>query len=136
MNDFICPHCRGQLRIGDNIIFRVKNTDKKIALILLNPQIGNYNSIKHPSFKIKDGEELEFHCPLCNIDLRSDIHFSIAKVIMIDEKGGEYDVYFSKISGEHSTYLTKGEEFSVSGEAAGKYTYFKIGDKFKRYLKS
>jgi hypothetical protein len=135
MNDFICPFCRGHLRVGENIVFKIRNEEKEHALLFLNAKIGNYTSYKHPSFIIQPGEEIEFSCPLCSVDLRSDIHINLVKVIMVDEKGDDYDVYFSKVAGEHSTYVTKDDELGTAGDDAGKYTYFKVGQKFKKFLK-
>jgi hypothetical protein len=134
MNDFLCPKCGEHLRVGDHIVFKVKNSGKQTALLLLSPQIGNYSSIKHPSFEIKTGEFLEFFCPLCNASLRSDIHQNLARVLLKDDEGKRFDIYFSQIAGEHSTYETDGESVHTAGEDAGKYTYFKIGDKFKKYF--
>jgi len=134
MNDFLCPKCKDHLRVGEHLIFKVKNSRKKPALILLHPQIGNYSSIKHPSFEFNKGEILEFFCPLCNTPLRSDIHQNLAMVEMVDEKGKNSAVYFSQVVGEHSTYETLGDSVHAAGEDAGKYTYFKLGDKFKKYI--
>jgi hypothetical protein len=134
MNDFICPKCRQHLRVSDNIIFKVKNDSKQSGLLLLSPQIGNYNSHKHRSFEIKTGESLEYFCPLCNTSLISDIHKNLAHVILVDEFGKDHDVYFSQVVGEHSTFETDGESVHVAGEDAGRYTYFKIGDKFRKYF--
>ncbi len=50
-NDFLCPKCKEQLRVGDHVIFKVKNEKKEKGLILLSPQTGNCSSIKHPSFE-------------------------------------------------------------------------------------
>lgn len=134
MNDFLCPKCKQHLRIGDHIIFKVKNSEKQTTLLLLSPQIGNYSSIKHPSFEYKEGEFLEFYCPLCNASLKSDIHKNLALVLMKDEEGKNFAVYFSQVAGEHSTYKTDGDAVQVSGEDAGRYTYFKVGEKFKKFL--
>ena len=134
MHDFLCPKCWEYLRVGENIIFKVKNSKKQSTLLLLSPQIGNYTSIKHPSFEIQKGEYLEFYCPLCNASLMSDIHKNLARLILHDETGKSADVYFSQIVGEHSTFETDGELVHVAGDDAGKYTYFKIGEKFKKYF--
>jgi transcription initiation factor IIE alpha subunit len=134
MNDFDCPVCNGHLRVGDQIIFKVRNNEKQDGLLLLSSQIGNYSSVKHPSFDFEKGEFLEFFCPLCNSSLKSDIHENLAHVVMVEDSGKKSDVYFSRIIGEHSTYKTNGDALQISGEDAGRYTYFKIGDKFKRYL--
>lgn len=134
MNNFLCPKCMGQIRVGDHLIFKVKNNKKQSGLILLSPHIGNYTSIKHPTFRIEPGEVLEFFCPVCNTSLVSDIHRNLAHVILNEENGQDHDVYFSQVSGEHSTFETSGESVRISGEDAGKYTYFKMGDKFKKFL--
>jgi len=134
MNDFLCPLCRNHIRVGEHIIFKVRNRKKKYALLLLSPQIGNYSSVKHPTFEYSTGEKLDFYCPVCSKSLKSDIHENLARLIMIDEAGKEFDVYFSQVAGEHSTYKTDGTSVQTAGEDAGKYTYFKIGDRFKKYL--
>lgn len=134
MVDFLCPSCEGHIRVCDHLILKVKNSAKQSAILLLSSQIGNYTSIKHPTFEIKDGESLNFYCPLCNYSLQSDIHNNLAHLVMKDENGKESDVYFSQVAGEHSTFETNGESVRVSGEDAGRYTYFKLGDKFKKFL--
>jgi len=135
MNDFICPYCKCHIRVGDHIIFKVRNRKKQSAILLLHPQIGNYSSVKHPSFEYSTGEKLDFFCPVCSKSLKSDIHENLARLIMIDENGKKFDVYFSQVAGEHSTYKTDGKSVEAAGEDAGKYTYFKMEDKFKKFLK-
>lgn len=134
MNNFLCPKCLAQIRIGNHLIFKVKNQKKQSGLILLHPQIGNYASVKHPDFEVAEGEVLEFFCPVCNSSLVSDIHKNLAHVILHEENGHDHDVYFSQVSGEHSTFEISGEAVRAAGEDAGRYTYFKLGDKFKKYL--
>jgi hypothetical protein len=134
MSDFLCPKCMAHIRVGDHIIFKVRNSKKQSGLLLLSPQIGNYSSVKHPAFEIQTGEYLEYFCPVCNISLNSDIHKNLAHVILKDQSGKSNDVYFSQIVGEHSTYATDGESVHIAGADAGKYTYFKIGDKFRKYF--
>ena len=134
MKIFLCPKCSEPIRVGDYVIFKVKNTAKQTAILLLSPQIGNYTSIKHPAFEIKQGEFLKFYCPLCNASLTSNVHQNLAWVILQDETGKSNDVYFSQVAGEQSTFATDGKSVHVIGEDAGRYTYFKIGDKFKKYF--
>ncbi len=134
MNDFLCPKCKGHLRVGDHIVFKVKNNKNQSAVLLLSPKIGNYSSLKHPTFEFSKGEILEFYCPLCNRILKSDIHENLALVLMKDETGKSFVVYFSQVAGEHSTYEVDGDSVHITGEDAGLYTYFKIGDKFKKYF--
>jgi len=134
MFDFLCPKCREHLRVSDHIIFKVRNSKKQSALLLLSPQTGNYTSHKHRSFEVQEGESLEFYCPLCNASLISDIHKNLANVLLLDDTGKNHNVFFSRIFGEHSTFETDDESVNIKGEDAGRYTYFKIGTKFRKFL--
>ena len=124
MLDFLCPKCNEHLRVGENIIFKVKNSKKQSSLLLLSPHIGNYTSQKHRTFEIQTGESLEFYCPLCNASLISDIHKNLAHVILLDESGKSHNVYFSQIVGEHSTFETDGESVHVAREDVRKVYLF------------
>lgn len=105
--NYLCPHCRSYLRVWNNIIFIVKSDIKKCrCILLLNPELGNYDIIHHTSIRIEEGEALTFLCPVCHADLTATgINSNLVKIIMTDENDREFDVYFSKICGEHSTFL-------------------------------
>lgn len=121
--------------MGDQIIFRVRNTKKKYGLLLLSPLIGNYDSIKHPEFEYKTGTALEFFCPLCSKELSTTIDDNLIFVVMIDNQGVEHNIYFSRISGEKSTYQVSGDTVMATGEHSDRYTFFSISDRFRQYFK-
>jgi transcription elongation factor Elf1 len=130
--DFNCPHCGGYLNVADHIVFMVqKENNKEAGLILLSPKIGNYASNKHSQFTLVQGEIVEFFCPICNKSLASDIDENLVQVKMKEGGGKEYDIYFSRIAGEQSTYQVSDDEFFESGKDAGRYTYFKLSNKYK-----
>lgn len=131
---YICPKCHNQLRVGKYIGFGVKNKKKEKSLILLHPEIGNYSCKKNPEFKYDKCEKIEFFCPLCNKNLTSDIDANLIHVILAEGEKS-YNVYFSRLAGEHSTYKVNGETVTMAGEHAEKYTCFKFDNKYKRYLK-
>ena len=85
----------------------VKSESRNLqSILLLNPEIGNYNLIHHSSIEFSEGEMLDFICPVCRADLTAiGIHRNLVRIILIDEKNAEFDVYFSKICGEHSTFV-------------------------------
>lgn len=134
-SSFICPFCKGHLKVGDKVIFRVRNQKKDFGLLLLSAQIGNYNSVKNPEFKYQKGEALEFYCPLCSHTLSTTIDKNLIFVVMLDDQKVEHNIYFSRISGEKSTYQVTGDTVVATGEHADKYTYFKISDSFRHYFK-
>ena len=60
--DYYCPMCKGQLRVENNLVFTAKSkeTNHK-GLLFLSPELGNYNTSKHPSFDLQEGEECVFY---------------------------------------------------------------------------
>ena len=119
--DFKCPHCSNLLNVGENIVFTARNKWGKEGLIMLHPDIGNYSVLKHPSFEVLQGERLDFYCLYCNKQLISDMNPDLAKILMVDENGLEYEIHFSQIAGQHSTYKIIGENFEIFGEDASEY---------------
>lgn len=132
---YICPECKGHLKVGDYIVFSARNQKNDCGLLLLHPGIGNYDSIKHPSFKFRKGESMEFYCPLCSASLVSKFDKNLVHVVMMDRDMKEYDIYFSRIAGEKSTYQVEGDKtLMVAGEHSHRYTYFKMSEKLKKFL--
>ena len=132
---YVCPDCHGHLMVGDYIILSAKNRQDKRGLLLLHPEIGNYTSIKHPSFKLTAGDPIDFYCPMCQFCLQSKFDKNLVHVVMIDKDKKEYDVYFSRIAGEKSTYQVADDKtVSATGEHSHRYTYFKIPEELKKFL--
>jgi len=134
-NTFICPYCRGHLQVGDEVIFRVRNQKKKVGLLLLSAQIGNYYSTKNPEFTYHKGEALDFYCPLCSHSLSTTVGENLIFVVMLDSQRVEHNIYFSRISGEKRTYQVTDDEVITAGEDADRYTHFKIPDNYRPYFK-
>lgn len=126
--NYVCPDCRSYMRVWNNIIFSVKScTEDKRGLLLLNPELGNFEFISHPKVDFKRMDCLEFFCPVCGADLKAtDINKNLARVIMIDENQTEYDVYFSRLQGEHSTFkISNGDIVEKYGKDSSSYVdYF------------
>ena len=122
--EYLCPKCNGHLTLEDCVIFSVKTSDGKQGLISLHSEIGNYSVRKHPDFEFQEGEQLDFFCPVCHAELASDVHKKLAKVIMIDSDKNEFDILFSRIAGEKSTYKIVGETMKIFGDDSAEYLDF------------
>jgi hypothetical protein len=122
--DYLCPHCRGLLNAGEYIVFSSRTGKGGHGIIMLHQEVGNYTVEKHPMFDFKHGEKLFFFCPMCNKELASDVHENLAKIILIDENKKEYDILFSKVAGERSTFKIIGEHVEVFGEHTDNYLEF------------
>ncbi len=133
-NQYLCPHCRGHLRVGDFIIFRIRNNRREKGLLLLHPEVGNYSSIKHPKFHFEEGERIDFYCPICMQNLDAAMDENLVHVLMIDPDGNEQEIYFSRIAGEKSTYQVSPEGVKATGEHSHRYTHFKMSDELIQYL--
>lgn len=134
-NDFLCPVCRGQLIIDNSLVISVKTKANKKGLIFLNPEIGNYAKISHPSFKIVEGDEYVVFCPICHATLNREENPRIVKMMMVDEKKSEFDVFFSVVVGEKCTYVVKDKVVQKVGTDAKLYEkYFDIPETDRKYL--
>jgi hypothetical protein len=122
--NYICPHCKGCISLEDGVIFSVRTQDYVVGLISLQAELGNYAIKKNPMFDFKEGEELDFFCPVCHADLASGLHGNLAKIIMVDEKGTAFDIYFSRRAGEKSTYKVVGETMEIFGDDSAEYIDF------------
>ena len=119
--NYLCPHCKGYLNVEGRIVFTVKNNLGEAGIILIHPELGNYEVTKHPLFFYEKGEHLDFRCPMCNKKLASDIHDNLAKIIYRDEKREEYNIFFSIVAGEKSTFKMVGDSVEVFGEHSNNY---------------
>lgn len=122
--DYLCPKCKGHLRIGDQLILAARNKDQISGLILFHPRLGNYKIDHHNSFVIKKGEQLNFSCPLCAKKLYTKLHDNLTKLILRDEKHQEFEVLFSSIAGQESTYKIEGETMEFFGKDSDDYIQF------------
>jgi hypothetical protein len=132
----LCPHCRGHLRVGDNIIFKIRNTRRERGLLLLHPEARGYTSMKHPQFQFKEGERIDFFCPICYQHLDAAMDENLIQVVMVDHEGAEHDIFFSRITGERSTFQLSKESKRETGEISHRYTHFTMSDEPLQYLQS
>ncbi len=118
-NDYTCPNCNGHLNVGSFLVFATKTERKHKGLIMMSPVVGNYESTTHEKFILNEGEKVDFECPICQSDLTSTQNKDYAMIHMVGvEDGAAYDLYFSKISGNKSTYLVASDDVESFGADA------------------
>lgn len=122
--NYQCPHCNGYLAINGCVIFSVRTPDFKAGIISLHTELGNYSIKKNPLFEIKEGESLDFYCPICHAELASEVHDNLAKIIMIDEENREFEILFSRVAGEKTTFKIIGETMEIFGDDSAEYLDF------------
>jgi len=135
--EYICKICRGHLNVKTSIVLAAsKLHSSQRGLVFLNPEIGNYTTTTHPSFNIKEGEEYMYTCPICHSQLNSTKYKHLVRIIMIDENGKEFNIYFSGIAGEKCTYKIREDKVEAkTGPDVKTYDkYFGIPEEYKKYL--
>ena len=121
-NDYICPNCKGHLNVGDYLVFATRTQRKHKGLLMMSPLVGNYEYVHHNNFVLNNGEKVDFECPICQSDLTSNQNIDYAMIHMVAENdGSEYDLYFSKETGNKSTYLVANDVVKSFGEDALDY---------------
>jgi len=121
---FHCPFCHGQLYINERIIFSARTADHQRGLVMLTPEFGDYRALKHPDFKIRPGEHVDFFCPICHSNLIVERENKKFTRIMMLEVGEEYEVMFSQIAGQKATYVIGEKTFEAYGDDANENTNF------------
>jgi hypothetical protein len=135
--EYLCKVCRGHLKVKTSIVLAASKTNSpERGLIFLNPEIGNYTTTTHPSFHIKEGEEYIYTCPICHSQLNSAKYNHLVRIIMIDDDGKEYNIYFSGIAGEKCTYKIRGNKIEEKrGPDVKIYNkYFDVPEEDRKYL--
>ena len=136
--EYLCKVCRGNLNVKTSIILAATNlTDRsQRGLVYLNPELGNYTSTTHPSFEIREGEEYLYTCPICGAQLNSMKYLHLVRILMKDEEGKEFNIYFSGIAGEECTYKIRGSKIEQkTGPDVKIYDkYFEVPEEDRKYL--
>jgi len=128
-NDYICPFCRGHLKVKNSVIFSAKKPNGETGLLLLSPEIGDYSVKHHRSFNLLEGEKTDLYCPICHADLMAkNYNSNLARIIRINEFGEENPILISEIVGERCTYVIHGKKVDRFGDDA--MNYFGAGTEF------
>jgi hypothetical protein len=136
--EYLCKVCRGNLNVKTSIILAATNLKNRSerGLVYLNPELGDYTRTTHPSFDIKEGDEYIYTCPICGAQLNSMKYLHMVRILMKDEEGKEFNIYFSGIGGEKCTYKIR--ENTVEQKAGPDVRiydkYFEVPEEDRKYL--
>jgi hypothetical protein len=119
--NYQCPHCKGYISLDGCVLFSVRTPDYRVGLISLHSELGDYTVKKNPEFEYSEGDQHDFFCPICHAELASGFHKNLAKIIMIDDQNREFEILFSRIAGEKSTFKIIGETMEIYGDDSAEY---------------
>ena len=117
---YFCPRCKATLNPNVKIILAMAK-GKRRNLILLSPRPGDYSVITPPEVTMRRGDEIEFLCPVCGANLRSEADPRLVEIGFQLEDGSHGRVDFSRRYGEHATYFVTKERIRSYGEDAALY---------------
>ena len=101
------------------------------GLLLLSPELGDYAVVLAESFPIEAGTVCNFRCPICHGDLTSDGNDKLVEILTRQPDQTEVRVAFSRVAGEHATFVCGPRGVTSYGEHAERYegiNFFGAGD--------
>jgi hypothetical protein len=123
------------MNIGSSLVFSAKSPENEKGLVFLDTELGNYSKTTHPDFKLRDGVEYKFYCPICHAKLNKEENPNLVKVHMSDPEGNEYEINISNIIGEYCTYKIKEKDVEAYGPDADRYRkYLDVPQEYRKYL--
>lgn len=119
---YICPHCRGTLNADKNIILSARKSKKNRGLVLLHEEIGNYTVSMSSSLDVKEGEMVEFICPICHKSLNYEKGEHLARFLRVEENDEESYIIISRTYGERITFkVDKNKRVETFGQSLSRY---------------
>jgi hypothetical protein len=127
---YLCSHCNELLNPGSEIVLIIEHEHGR-GLLLLSGELGDYTVVHGQSFPLVVGRSYVFRCPVCHADLTSPVDEALVELHSRDMAGRLVAVNFSRIYGEHATFVRNGSGLTSYGEHAARYeaiNFFGAGD--------
>ncbi len=127
---YFCPHCDGLLNPGSLVVFVIENQGRR-ELVLLSPEPGDYAMVYRDTVVLEPGTAYTLCCPICHADLVSPGDDRFLEVTSRTEEGADVRVQFSRIFGQHATYLLSRagvERFGEHAESIDPVNFFGAGE--------
>lgn len=103
--EYYCPKCNVKLSKQKKINFLIKRDNNQEAIILLEPKPGSYKYECLPEFNFSEKEIIDFYCPECNANLKSDKYSRFIEITLQVSPKVTMDVFFSRVHGVHKTFV-------------------------------
>lgn len=117
---YLCPQCNGLLNPGTKVIFVIEHGSDR-GMVLLSPKLGDYALVLGGAFPLTPGTAYRFRCPICHADLTSPLDRNLVEIFLRAADGTPSRVDFSRIAGEHATFVRGPGGVQRFGEHAGRY---------------
>ncbi|MFK8036869.1 MAG: hypothetical protein AB8B74_01160 [Crocinitomicaceae bacterium] len=116
--NFFCTNCKHQLDDKGTIHLKTERENGDNGDMYLSTSFGTYSYKHKPEIAFLDNELVNFYCPDCNSDLKSEKFPKFVKMIMRVENNFEFEILFSRKAGMHKTYIVTEDGVESYGEHA------------------
>ncbi len=103
--DYYCPKCDKMLSENSKVIFNVRRDNNEKIKMFLDPKPGSYKIHCQPETNFSLNEQVDFHCPHCEENLKSDKYSKFVEIVLKVTDNVLFDVFFSRVYGDHKTYV-------------------------------
>ncbi len=105
--DYYCPKCDSKLNENNQVVFNIKRSSDEIIKLFLDPKPMSYKfrCEPEPLFPFVESEMVDFNCPNCDQSLESDKYSKFVEIILKVTDKVIFEVFFSRIYGDHKTYV-------------------------------
>lgn len=121
---YLCPYCKVELNVGGNIVLAARKIHEagNKGVVLLHEEIGNYTVDMSGSLKVKEGDVVDFYCPLCLENLKLEKGENLAHLKHVDRHGKMNDLVLSMKYGERSTFMVdENRQITSYGDKISKF---------------
>jgi len=103
--DYHCPKCNGKLSKNNQVVFTIKRDNNDEATMFLEAKPGSYKYECKPPINFTEKEIIDFHCPQCKANLKSDKYSRFVEITLKVNPKVNMEVFFSRVYGIHQTYV-------------------------------
>lgn len=100
-----CPYCRKKLNNKRHVDFLIKRADGQQATLSMDPKPRTYDFVCTPEINFNKGEIIDFCCPHCEKNLKSNKYSKFVELQLNVTKEVVFQVFFSRIYGIRETYV-------------------------------
>ena len=117
---YSCPLCQAMLNPDETVVL-IGECGPHRLLVGFHPEPGNYRAFLPPGFELQEGSYWEFQCPVCHRTLMTDEAPELCAIDM-ERDGKKHRLYFSRVAGEHATFVITAEGIEKHGEHAEQHS--------------
>lgn len=115
--DYHCPKCNQLLNAENTVVFHVEKKTGESGIIELDPKVGEYSYKCEPEMAFEQGEEIEFFCPACKTNLKSEKFPKFAELKLRVTNTIHFDMLFSRVFGDRKTYVITEDMVEKHGDS-------------------